>query len=358
MYFDSLVLSGGGSKGIAQLGAINYYMTCGKYNNDFIKEYSGTSVGSIICLLLNCGFDPVSNIFTNLYNSDNFLDSIKISNNFSIFNLLKDYGLIDIGMVIKIVSDMIMKKYGKIPTLLELHQLSEKKLTITVTNETKSKSEYLSFENYPDLSVIKAVSMSCSIPLIFKRIKHGNDYYIDGGLVDNYPVRGISFHCKNTLGIVLLEKPSNNGIDNIINYLYKLSSLPIHSLTEASSMTNNPNIETLVIRLENISLFDFNPDKEKKMKLLALGYSFAELYDSRKYMTIYIDSHNSNYISDSHILDQSRIDSREILESKSLEKSETCDSLNPLELNELEKSESEKNWDLDSLEISLEIDKI
>ena len=49
--FTRLVLSGGGSKGLAMLGALHYIHE----NNglDSINEYWGTSVGSIIILLLS-----------------------------------------------------------------------------------------------------------------------------------------------------------------------------------------------------------------------------------------------------------------------------------------------------------------
>ena len=48
--------------------------------------------------------------------------------------------------------------------------------------------EILHHTTHPDLTLVKALSMSCAIPLLFKPISYENKYYIDGGTVNNYPL--------------------------------------------------------------------------------------------------------------------------------------------------------------------------
>ena len=55
--FDTLVLSGGSSKGILILGALQYAQDNFLLNK--INKYIGTSVGSIICFLLLIGYTPI-----------------------------------------------------------------------------------------------------------------------------------------------------------------------------------------------------------------------------------------------------------------------------------------------------------
>src|SRR5271156_5786165 len=56
--FDTLVLSGGGIKGLAILGALHYVHDQLKVFTNF-KNYVGTSIGSIICYLLIIGYTPL-----------------------------------------------------------------------------------------------------------------------------------------------------------------------------------------------------------------------------------------------------------------------------------------------------------
>ena len=49
--YDSICLSGGGSKGIILLGSLYYFYDKKIINFEKIKYYSGTSIGSLICLL-------------------------------------------------------------------------------------------------------------------------------------------------------------------------------------------------------------------------------------------------------------------------------------------------------------------
>ena len=55
--FTKLVLSGGGPRGLAIIGALHYAHEKNMLNN--INEYYGTSIGSVISLLLLIGYTPV-----------------------------------------------------------------------------------------------------------------------------------------------------------------------------------------------------------------------------------------------------------------------------------------------------------
>ncbi|MDB4726518.1 patatin-like phospholipase family protein, partial [bacterium] len=50
------------------------------------------------------------------------------------------------------------------------------------------KTEYLSYFTHPNLSVLKGIQMSCSIPFIFKAVPHNNNFYIDGCVSNSFPI--------------------------------------------------------------------------------------------------------------------------------------------------------------------------
>lgn len=275
--FDSLVLSGGGVKGIAHLGVIDYYKDQGRFSNEYVKEYVGTSVGSIICTLLMCDYTPWD-IFSCIYKQKFAIPVLNI------MTILQDFGLFNIDSIIECVREMIMTKYEKIPTMLELYQLTGKKLTITTTNISTYSPCYISYITKPDLDIMTAIKMSCSIPLIFKRIDYQGEYFVDGGIVNNFPIDQVSRNCNNTLGIVLIDKQVKSNNDNILSFIYKLSGLSVRLLTEKSCIDNEQ--EILVISLDDIFSFDFGIEPDKKMDLLSKGYNIAKLFDSRKYIDI------------------------------------------------------------------------
>ena len=76
--FNSLVLSGGGSKGFAMLGALQYLYDKGYMEN--IKNFIGTSIGGIISYLLIIGMTPVEIIV--------YLSTHKITDRLKHFNLV------------------------------------------------------------------------------------------------------------------------------------------------------------------------------------------------------------------------------------------------------------------------------
>ena len=82
----------------------------------------------------------------------------------------------------------------------ELYNKTNKYLSITSTCLTTQEAVYISHETFPNIPVWKAILMSCAIPLIFKPIEWENKLYIDGGLVDNFPLFNINLdNCEEKM---------------------------------------------------------------------------------------------------------------------------------------------------------------
>jgi len=56
-------------------------------------------------------------------------------------------------------------------------------------NQIPLSSIDLSYKTHPDLSLVKAIQMTTCFPIVFRPICDGNACYIDGGLLNNYPLR-------------------------------------------------------------------------------------------------------------------------------------------------------------------------
>ena len=158
-----LVLSGGGIKGLATLGALK----CLIDNEIIVKPeiICGTTSGSAIGLFLAIGYTP-QDIYNLLFEID-FSELLKTD-----FTKIFDevcFGLNSPDPIMYIVSAVLdKKKIDKKITFKELYDQYKIKLIITGTSLNDVSIHYFSIDNDPSMQILKAIRISISIPLIFK----------------------------------------------------------------------------------------------------------------------------------------------------------------------------------------------
>lgn len=288
--YDCLVLSGGGIRGIYHLGALSYFSKNG-LDLDNIKIFVCTSIGSVIGTLLICGYD-ILEIFMFMASQNDFyshgdskISDIAKDNVKKIYSFFSNYGLYDIEILSSRLGEMIHKKFGFIPTLKELKDITGKTIYITVSNITESKVEYFFYENEPNLSILEALKMSCNIPLLFQRIIYKDCYYADGGILDNFPIHLIDRKKYKILGILLRNKQSTNKEMTLIEYIYRCLSLPIQELSKIrhNLITNNPKIIEIETTTSALSL---SLDHTQKMEMFISGSKQANIKNKTKYIHV------------------------------------------------------------------------
>lgn len=265
---EILILSGGGVKGIAHIGALYGLEELG-YLNKF-KIIAGSSVGALIGGLFVCGYKP-SEMLKFIKNFD--LDSLK---NLNILDVLKNYGL-DNGLRLSHVIKKLIeaKGYNEKITLKELYNKTKKKLIITTVCVNNKNICYMSHESYPDLPLYLAIRMSTSIPLFYAPVKYNNNYYIDGGCIDNYPIHLFNDKINKVLGLYLIEDSSDihydnyNNIENLEDYLMIVFECIMKGLRANS--TRGFDKFTINIKI-NESFTNFNISDKKKDKIFNIGY--------------------------------------------------------------------------------------
>ena len=193
-----LVMSGGAIKGIAHIGVLKALETKNIIKN--ITTFAGTSVGSLILALYIIGYtaDELYNIIK-LFK----IDKLKF---ITFSGFLEDYGL-DSGVKMEYVVKRLIsaKNFNKEITLKELYNKTNKTLILTTTCLNTMEAEYISYKNYPDISLYKAIRMSISIPIFYTPVKHNGYFYVDGGCIDNYPVHIFQNDINNVIGAYLEE---------------------------------------------------------------------------------------------------------------------------------------------------------
>ena len=268
-YYDTLVLSGGSTKGLLTLGSLQY-----AYDNfllNHVNVYIGTSSGSIICFLLSIGYTPIE-IMVYIC-THQLMEKLQ---HFNIVAMMNGNGAISFSSIYEQLEKMTIEKIGYLPTLLELKENFGKTLICSTFNLTDDKLEYLSHENYPNLPCLIALKMSSNLPLIFENYSYNKKYFIDGGISDNFPIHLGNEIGKKVLGITIDSsgRNFNDKMDiNIIEYIYKVMFIPIAKTTDMKIESVDKNkCKIIKLKYDKITFFDFNINSVHKLELFSSGY--------------------------------------------------------------------------------------
>lgn len=186
-YNIGLVLSGGGARGFAHLGFLEALNEEGIYP-DII---SGTSAGALAGVLYADGYSPREILAMTKMNSR--LELMKPA--------LPKEGLLQISAITKLLRNHLRAKTFdelKIP------------LIVTATDINNGRIVYFSEGN-----LVETVTASASIPVIFPPVKIGGFSYVDGGILDNFPVKPLENICRVKVGCFV----------NQVGYVDKISGL-------------------------------------------------------------------------------------------------------------------------------------
>lgn len=290
---NTVVLSGGGIKCVGYLGFFKSLFA--KINRSQIKHYIGTSAGCIFSLMLVLGFQ-LSDIEKIIFNYDYNIMIPEIN----IDKIFLDFGLSD-GENIKNFIVQLIEYSGndKNITFGELYDKTNIKLTMTLTNFTKQRIEYINHETQSNFKIIDAILATTRIPLFFSPYKINNDIYLDGAIINNYPISFINENeLDNVIGACYMVKRDNNEIielfqnpnhyEKIIKYIYSIMLLNFNNVLYII----NDKQKKRTINLENnlSGVIDFKMSIETKKNIIQYSYDTTENFL------------NDNFIlSDSHI---------------------------------------------------------
>jgi hypothetical protein len=194
-----------------------------------VKRYIGCSVGSILCILLSCGYS-ISDIMRYSLTVSCPLPSFDMHGNGphiidAARTFIEKLGILDENPYAKIVSKLIKKRFGFIPTLKELRDITGKELIIVGSCISTYEKVYISADTFPNMLCTVAVEISARIPILFTPILYGGLLYVDGGLTDHFPI-SLARDGEKTLAIYTRGKPfgsiSNISSVPLIQFLWIL----------------------------------------------------------------------------------------------------------------------------------------
>lgn len=278
---DTLVISGGGVKGIVFIGTFKYLEELSDIRTDVkidIKRIYAVSVGSIIGLLYAIGYTSKE------MEDEIFRMDTKSLQNICFKTFIKNYGLDSGKKIMKWLEELVEKKgYNKTITFKQLLKLRGIDLNIGSTNLNKYKDVYFNSDISPNLRVIRAIRMSIGIPLVFSSVKYKGEIYVDGGVINSYPIKNVD-NLDNVLGLkILLNNESkeliHEKIETIGDYLYHVFYCYMLQKEMSTTLSMEYSDYTVFINPGNvIHSVKFNLNREDKMSLIECGYQETKRY--------------------------------------------------------------------------------
>jgi NTE family protein len=237
-----LVLSGGGARGICHLGVMKALDEFGVKIN-FI---SGTSAGSITGALYSYGYKPDE--IVDIISSTSLTKTLRIAWKWT--GLLSLDGLTQ--LFLKYIPENTFEAL-KIP------------LTIAATDIKKGRIEYF---NTGEL--IPPILGSCCVPAVFNPVEMNGGLYVDGGVLDNLPVKGIKDKCDFIIGSHCNFIRSDVDLKNFRTVIERSLLMAINGSTTASKTLCNILIEPPEVG--KFSGFDLSKAKE----IFNVGYKYTK----------------------------------------------------------------------------------
>jgi len=237
-----IALSGGGAKGFAHLGILKALEEFGIT----ISEISGTSAGAIAGAFYCSGLSPDKTL--EIISSTGFLKSVRPA--WSWTGLLSLDGFKEV--LHKYLPDNSFESL-RIP------------LTIAATEIRLGKVAY-----FNSGELISRVIASSSIPALFDPVVLDGHVYVDGGIMDNLPVRPLVGKCDFIIGC------HSNPVDQRLD-IKNVKEVTERSLLIAISVTSGYSKAQCNVVLEPPDLARFSTfDLSRGKEIFEIGYSYTK----------------------------------------------------------------------------------
>ncbi len=242
-----LVLSGGGSKGLAHAGVLQFL----EEQNIKPTQIAGSSAGSIVAALYSLGKSPkeILSFFQSIY-----------------FFHWKHFTFSKAG----IIDSLSFKKY--FTDVFGDATIGELKIPIHVTATDMVKGKIKIFDR--NTSVVDAILASSAFPGIISPYVIDDNWYSDGGILNHFPTDILQGRCDSMIGVYVspIQKIEAKDLSSI-----KAVTSRAFDLLTANTTMQKFTLCDWVIEPEELSNYStFETNKIKMEIIFNLGYEAAK----------------------------------------------------------------------------------
>jgi len=224
----------------------------------YVDTFCGVSIGAVISLLIVSGY-TIREIISEVVILDIFKD-------FNYFNLTEqNRGTMSNEPLKKRITQLIINKFGNVPSLDKLYLRTGKSFISVTLNVTDELTVIMTPFSHPNILCVDAAMFSMNIPFALYQGK----IYADGSLANPYPINYFDDGNTNVLGIYNKIKQSS-----ISNYHIKI----IYSLL---NQRYNQIVETSSNKCKHVTLesnFTYGDDLQDKVETIVNGFNQGKKY--------------------------------------------------------------------------------
>ena len=287
MTIKHLVISGGGPAGFLTYGAARHLEKEKFWNLSNIETIYGCSIGAFMGVIISLGYEWE---WTDDYFIKRPWDKVLNKYASSILDVFTEKGLIGDELIETSLGPLLTAKGLDVSvTMEEFHEFNGIEIHIYTTNINRRMLEKvdISYKTHPDMSLIKAIRMTTAYPFAFKPVCEDGNCFIDGGLMNNYPLNDCIEQTKCDKDEILAFK--NMWITNeykvlpessVLDYLFVLLVKMKRSVYLEEDPPNVKNvIRCLVEDLNGFKAWaEALSTEEMRSKLIERGSSQAKLF--------------------------------------------------------------------------------
>jgi NTE family protein len=300
--FRHLVCSGAGIKGIAFIGVI--HILDDHHLLDNIETYTGTSSGAILCAFLNLGYthQELKQILFGI-NLQDFSD-------LDIIKIFEAWGIDKGAKVLSLIRAIIKYKTGSSDfTFKELHNKTNKKLTIMGSCLNNCQPYCFNYETYPNMPIAIALRISMCFPLYYCPVEFEGKLFVDGGLFAPYPIEYIfannnsennheianiaKYNEESTVGILTYNGNNIDKLDNETSNFGEFINTLLRCIGHNISRLNMRGYEkqTIIIKLHEFHAMNFSLTLDEKNYIYESGMKSAY-----EYLNMYFNKQRAYYL--------------------------------------------------------------
>lgn len=283
---EHIVLPGGGYLGLYELGVLKYLHKNDFYDISNIKSIHGTSIGALIGTIVSLNIDW--DIIYDYIIKRPWHKTTHISPSM-LFDIIPKKGLLST----KILHTIMIPLFNCINiditiTMRELYEKTKVSLYLYTIDVNTFDIIALNHIEFPELEVLKAIEMSCAIPYIFQPVEHQGNIYIDGGLLNNYPINDcleIDGATKENILSICLKSETKELITNDSNllefgYILYKKLISTHKIEKQIKILNEVVIPCIDMNI-NDGYKTITEEKERE-KYIQNGETYAKIFLSYK----------------------------------------------------------------------------
>jgi NTE family protein len=281
--YKYVVLSGSGIKGIVCAGILLSLDDAGVLYDDQgnfkLKGIAGSGFSSLFVALLGIGYTP-----SEIHGIAMRLNTSK----------LRDRKVPQIGLcfkrgghrgsyIYKLLGELIEYKFG-FPEF-SLHDLYKRKgirLILMATDLIHKKSIALDACNeYGRLPIRLAVQMSMAMPFLFEPIPYGDQLFVDGSVLNNYPINVFDDNGANpyVLGIRVISN-DETPLETRSLLDYSVSVIQLYQETNPIVISEPDMMRTVTVVTKNYPLTQLKLTRSEKIDLITTGTTGIESHFS------------------------------------------------------------------------------